>query len=758
MEKIISHVFGLDKTPENWSFLGLLGKSSMYAFRDDGLLIDGRLTIPFYGKAWGKFKVEIEVVPVAGEVSLECFDESRVIRVGLRSPIFFSHKIYRNLTACPIAESNTSVIPQKGSRLVVFEFDHGKMRGFVDDREVITAVDPEPQPVFGRVIMNFWGETLVKRLDIFADDALNVPVLPPRKSGEFHLEVAVDFCDDLDYAAFDRNMFDKLFRELKSWGTKRVQWIDHGNKKFGWWDHVPEGDITVNYSKTHAAVGDVIRAAVDAAHSRDIELYGVFKPFDVGIQHSFGEGTPEAIKYGKIMRVGGPVDWIMDFAADHQEYLMARKPVNFGQIKNNVINRIDLVKEDDQSPDITMDDIEIWVSNDNATYQLYRGPMEKRETIEDYPLWEHTSSGGRLTGEKKRCVVFRLENMKINEKYIALVCRKIANSFGNTLVNLIHVFDEKGEERLVTYGAVPRLGDQTEYSQRKARFQEVGIEFDKYPGAPTGWRPCSDGIRRRFVLDTAQGLLAIAKGKDRGELAALSPSFVATRDFWLEVVDEMLAAGVDGVDLRFANHQWTFTWDEFGFEDPVVDEFKKRYGIDLRNTDDFDRAALRRLRGEAYTQFYREAKQLVARHRKKMGLHIEPWMDVEPEIGGAMGMHLDWRTWLKEGLADSITMKDVRPHSRFAHEILTYTRPRGIPVVYSLWNSLWGGNENIQLTRNAITEAQEGGYNGFQFYESSAVVKGTSAGDLIMEQPALREVFGEFFCNKKHIQRSNKLL
>lgn len=569
MRRIISHIFIRNEVPEGWTFHGF-GKSS-YIFRADGLLINGVLTIPFYGRAWDKFKVALEVIPVASKVSLDCGDESRAINMGLKSPDCMFHKIYRTAGGCSLAEIGAKAVPNHKNHLVVFEFDNGKIRGLLDGREVIAVTDPAPKPIFGRVWLNFSGETLVKRLDIFADDALNVPPLPSRRNGEFDLEVAVDFPDDLCHAAYDQDMFDRLFREFKSWGVKRVEWLHYPPD---WYVYIPASRMASNYRRTMKAVGDVLKAAVDAAHAHNVELYGVFKPFDVGLQYSFGDGTPEAVQYGKVSRIGGPVAHIMDFAAKHPEYLMARKPGNYGQAKSKVVNRIDLVKETDTPADISIDDIEIWVSNNNVAYQLYQGTLVKRETIEDYPVWEHTSSGDRQTAEKKRCVVFRFDKMMIDEKYIALSCRKVANSFGNTLVNLIHVFGEQGEEHLVTYGAVPRA--KGAYSRERAGFQDGGIEFDKYPDSPTGARPCRDGMVRRFVIDSAQGLLAIAMGKDRGELAALSPSFAAVRNFWLEMVREMLTAGVDGVDLRFSNHQWTFAWDEFGFESPVVDEFMRR--------------------------------------------------------------------------------------------------------------------------------------------------------------------------------------
>ena len=51
---------------------------------------------------------------------------------------------------------------------------------------------------------------------------------------------------------------------------------------------------------------------------------------------------------------------------------------------------------------------------------------------------------------------------------------------------------------------------------------------------------------------------------------------------------------VENLGLRYV--------DEFGYNQPIVDEFKKRYGVDIR-TEDFDKEAWAKVRGEYITQF-----------------------------------------------------------------------------------------------------------------------------------------------------------
>src|SRR5262249_46085303 len=141
-------------------------------------------------------------------------------------------------------------------------------------------------------------------------------------------------------------------------------------------------------------------------------------------------------------------------------------------------------------------------------------------------------------------------------------------------------------------------------------FRQTGVEFNATPGFCSAIFPGYDFIRESWSFDSRDGILAIARGKDSGPIAVLSPSFPETPEWWLSWLRECFEAGADGIELRVRNHNHDFAWAEYGFERPVRDEFLKRHGVDIWETDDFDKAAWRRLRGEAYTEFCREAKKL----------------------------------------------------------------------------------------------------------------------------------------------------
>jgi hypothetical protein len=222
--------------------------------------------------------------------------------------------------------------------------------------------------------------------------------------------------------------------------------------------------------------------------------------------------------------------------------------------------------------------------------------------VEEYPIWEHTASGGRPTGASRRARVLRFDNLQVRSRYVALSVDSKAESFANSLVNLIHVFGPRGELRQLTLG------------------------------------------------------------------------------------------------LPLPRHQ-------------------------------------------AMWKLCRQAKRLAESYGKKMGLHMGPVVECE-----AMDIHWDWRAWIDEGLADSLTMKELWPNTRLAEDVLSHARPRGIPVIFSPYaNTIWHQPDPEALCAHRIQLARTYGYDGFQFYESAAITLATEDGRIVMTRPRLREIFRTMF-------------
>ena len=119
----------------------------------------------------------------------------------------------------------------------------------------------------------------------------------------------------------------------------------------------------------------------------------------------------------------------------------------------------------------------------------------------------------------------------------------------------------------------------------------------------------------------------------------------------------------DGISfLTYAENFSQRYEDEFGYSDPIVEEFRKQYGVDIRH-EEFDRDAWRQMRGRHVTEFLRLLKKQLAAHGKQIaicvhGQHPErpmQWnIDGGVQTAGNFRWYLD--EWLKEDVVDEICL------------------------------------------------------------------------------------------------------
>ncbi len=103
--------------------------------------------------------------------------------------------------------------------------------------------------------------------------------------------------------------------------------------------------------------------------------------------------------------------------------------------------------------------------------------------------------------------------------------------------------------------------------------------------------------------------------------------------------------------------------DEFGFNQPVVDAFNKAYpDVDLRKDKltGEQKEHWYRCRGAFVTEFLRELHAALAAKGKKLSVildaanpdYAQPWWG--KPIAGTGKIHMDWRTWVDEGIVDEL--------------------------------------------------------------------------------------------------------
>ena len=90
-----------------------------------------------------------------------------------------------------------------------------------------------------------------------------------------------------------------------------------------------------------------------------------------------------------------------------------------------------------------------------------------------------------------------------------------------------------------------------------------------------------------------------------------SLAYPEVQEYHLGIVEELLGYGVDGLHLCLNSHSPRTASEnhlDFGYNQPVVDEYKRRYGIDIRK-EEFDVFQWGRLRGEYLTEFLRKVRK-----------------------------------------------------------------------------------------------------------------------------------------------------
>jgi hypothetical protein len=170
-------------------------------------------------------------------------------------------------------------------------------------------------------------------------------------------------------------------------------------------------------------------------------------------------------------------------------------------------------------------------------------------------------------------------------------------------------------------------------------------------------------------------------------------------EFRLKVVRELLDYGVDGLYLSMRSHSnqiCSFTQkDMFGFNDPIVTEYKRRYGLDLRKIDDclpvpvpggmarefiykapdFDVDAWHHLKGESLTRLLSEIRHITGPDFPIWMCILGPYegleldsqaaslFDLSEGIHRPTRLHTNWPQWLKDGSVDGLAIcpRDTLP-------------------------------------------------------------------------------------------------
>lgn len=490
---------------------------------------------------------------------------------------------------------------------------------------------------------------------------------------DFVLSCTVDFPDDAIYGTYTHELLDEMMRRIKSMGATRVYWLYYN-------DVDPEsywaGNIfswVQNGPRTVENIGEPLKAAVPHAHAHGLEIYGVLKPYNTGVAGSISEGAPEAVQ-SELPRIGSAnLMQVIPFVERFPHTRVKRRPLDApAELHTQAVTKIRLVKSDDSPTRIKKENLQIWTSDKNYRYTQKEVDFELTETVEPSRIDVADYYGNVVTRKGDPVRVLTLDGLDLTDRYVAVTTDfpDFDGDFVNTPLAMIEVYG-KGSEPLPI--VVASLSGNWE---RPRDLRTGGLEFDNglgYYPVPLDVGPSDSEVmishktnehghgRRLFKLDFG-GCIAFARGKNEYLPCTPSEVYPEVRKLWAGWIDRMMEAGVDGIDLRISAHGSHVDEPfEYGFNEPILEEYATRYGSDpLKDEDAIEKIAA--IRGDHYTDFVRETSEKVRGAGKKMQVHVHTEaFRRDPCQGQIMGfpanVDFQWRRWLTDGLLDGITLR-----------------------------------------------------------------------------------------------------
>ncbi|HVA86780.1 MAG TPA: hypothetical protein VNF73_10755 [Candidatus Saccharimonadales bacterium] len=478
-----------------------------------------------------------------------------------------------------------------------------------------------------------------------------------QRTGPFILSTTVDFPDDLYNGVYTPHLLGELMRFLRSLGMRRVYWLDYGDPDPASELWSPMLSQTPYGEASLARLGDPLAAAVQAAHANGLELYAVMKPFAGATTITWPDGSPEASR-GALARIGGRIRDPYAYLGHKPDLRIRRRPTATTTGHDvPTIGEIRLVKADAQPTRIGRADLQIWTSETNLAYHRADVGFVLSEQIRqaEQPVVDYFGRVVTLAGTRVR--VLRLTGLELTAPFVLVTTtlRGGTPDFHNIASAMVEAIGADGGRLPI----VVATRSATAHSTRD--FRTDGLEFDAGYGPFAIDLDVDNGAPNATWSAPQGGCVAFALGRNESLAGAPCESEPEVQRIWLAWIERLIRAGVDGVDIRVSAHG-TLT-DEpaaYGFNAPVIDAYRARFGQEPQGDADLDGVA--EVRGAAYTAFLRAARQALRRAGLPMQVHLHTEaFRPSPAHGALMGipanLRFDWRAWLAEGLVDGATLR-----------------------------------------------------------------------------------------------------
>ena len=570
---------------------------------------------------------------------------------------------------------------------------------------------------------------------------------PSQTNAPFLLEAYVDFVDDAlrSPVTITPIHVNAMMLRLKELGVRRVTWGYYGDGHGGLLNpsgyRDPDSASSRSgwkiYDATYGArgLGNPLKAAVEAGHRHGLEVYAYFKPYETGPGMMFPEGSPEAKTMGLLPCIGGSLCWIDPFVKAHPELRIERRSDDLTvDAEHAVVNAIRLIKKDDSPTRIRRENIQIWTSDANWEYRRAMLDFNLTEAVEKAlrPVRDHQGNVFTRAGDPVR--VLTLSGLKLTDKYVLITTGFDGGQpdFVNSGTALVEAIDGRGQviPTEIATGASIWLADMQ-------NFRSAGLSFG------FGWGASPVALDASNT-NGKQGLIAFARGRNRylagGALCETEPR---VQEFWMQCLEEMIAAGVDGVDFREENHSTHSDHPEdYGFNEAVLKRCGALQGEALM-------ARIAEVRGRAYTDFLRRSKKRLAAAGKRMRYNLQiDWLRPDRPADRApaypANVNWEWEKWVDEGLMDEAVLRFfvIKPAAVLSdpmtHEVTERCRRDGLPVTFDQYLGHAGSAvEGSGIAEQLKRVRADGRFSGFILYETATFLHFDAQGGCTNTWPVL---------------------
>jgi hypothetical protein len=574
------------------------------------------------------------------------------------------------------------------------------------------------------------------------------------RAGSFLLSATVDFPDDVRKGVYSHEGLDDMMAHLKRLGVRRVNWIYYGDlDQDSYW---AGGAFYRNRygPETLDRIGEPLAAAVQAAHKNDLEIHGVVKPYDIGGSGSFPEGSAESAK-SITRRIGGTVQFLVPFLERYPHTLIQRRPYKAPPgLSTLPIKKIRLLKRDASPTRIRKENLQIWTSDSNYRYERKRVDFTLKEAMEPAPKEVRDSYDALVTSKGAPVRTLTLEGLDLTDRYVVITTdfTDVTGDFTNTALGMLEAYGLGPEPIPVVVASRSAMWD------APRDFRSHGLEFDSGFGHYLGDLDANnttekENIRWRSASD--DGVIAFSRGKNETLASAPCEAYPEVIKLWSGWIDKTLQTGVDGLSVRLNSHGGCNDEpNEYGFNEPLLEEYRQRYGVDALE-DDAVLDRLPRLRGEHVTAFLRDTAAKVRRAGKKMQIHMHhdafrPNPSPRERYWSLTNINYDWKAWLGEGLADGSIMRPSRfegvpnpapgqaKRAGISHtlsdavvkDMLASTGKAGVPVYFNGFIHLMTAEQYVSEMETTFRDER---FAGFDLYEVAAILGPNSNGTRVEE-------------------------